>query len=233
MMFERFTGTARHVVAQAQEAARGLGHGYIGCEHLLLAAAAAGEPAGAVLRDQGVTPDRIKAEILRAAGRGQTAGPAGGLDAEALASIGIDLDAVRARIEAAFGPDALTRALPPARHRPRPALGKGPLARLTRHPRRHRARRHAPLPAGPFRQYPASAGLVPGGHIPFTPRAKKTLALSLREAEALHDNYIGVQHLTLALLRPQDGTVLVILSALGAPAASLRAAILARYRKAS
>ena len=89
------------------------------------------------------------------------------------------------------------------------------------------------MPAGPFRQRPASAGLVPGGHIPFTPRAKKTLALSLRESEALHDNYIGVQHLTLALLRPHDGTVPEILSALGAPVTSLRAAILARYRKAS
>jgi hypothetical protein len=232
MMFERFTDTARHVVAQAQEAARGLGHGYIGCEHLLLAAAAAGEPAGAVLRDQGVTPERIKAEILRASGPGQTAGPAGGLDAEALASIGIDLDVVRARIEAAFGPDALSRALPAACQRRGPAWGKGPLAGLKRRRRRgHRG--NAPLPAGPFRQRPASAGLGPGGHIPFTPRAKKTLALSLREAEALHDNYIGVQHLTLALLRPQDGTVPVILSALGAPAASLRAAILARYRKAS
>ena len=232
-MFERFTDTARHVVVQAQEAARGLGHGYIGCEHLLLAAAAAGEPAGAVLRGQGVTPERIKEEILRASGPGQTAGPAGGLDREALASIGIDLDAVRARIEAAFGPDALTRALPAARQRRRPAWGKGPLAGLTRRRRGRRGRGNALLPAGPFRQRPASAGLVPGGHIPFTPRAKKTLALSLREAEALHDNYIGVQHLTLALLRPQDGTVPVILSALGAPAASLRAAILARYRKAS
>jgi ATP-dependent Clp protease ATP-binding subunit ClpA len=232
MMFERFTDTARHVIVQAQEAARGLGHGYIGCEHLLLAAAAAGEPAGAVLRGQGVTPERIKEEILRASGPGQTAGPAGGLDREALAFIGIDLDAVRARIEAAFGPDALTRALPAARQRRRPAWGKGPLAGLTRR-RRRRGRGNALLPAGPFRQRPASAGLVPGGHIPFTPRAKKTLALSLREAEALHDNYIGVQHLTLALLRPQDGTVPVILSALGAPAASLRAAILARYRKAS
>ena len=230
-MFERFTDTARHVVVQAQDDARGLGHGYIGCEHLLLAAAATGEPAGAVLRDQGVTPHRIKAEILRTTGRRQTAGRAGGLDAEALASIGIDLEVVRARIEAAFGPDALTRALPAVRRRP--AWGKGPLAGLTRRRRRHRARRHAPLPAGPFRQRPASAGLVPGGHIPFTPRAKKTLALSLREAEALHDNYIGVQHLTLALLRPQDGTVPVILSALGAPATSLRAAILARHRKAS
>ena len=232
-MFERFTDTARHVVAQAQDDARGLGHGYIGCEHLLLAAAAAAEPAGAVLRGQGVTPERIKAEILRASGPGQTAGPAGGLDREALASIGIDLDAVRARIDAAFGPDAITRALPAARQRRRPAWGKGPLAGLKRRRRRRPGRGNPLLPAGPFRQRPASAGLVPGGHIPFTPRAKKTLALSLREAEALHDNYIGVQHLTLALLRPQDGTVPVILSALGAPAASLRAAILARYRKAS
>ena len=232
-MFERFTDTARHVLVQAQKDARRLGHSYIGCEHLLLAAAAAAEPAGTVLRDQGVTPERIEAVILRTTGRGQAAGPVGGLDREALASIGIDLDVVRARIEAAFGPDALSRALPAARRRPRPALGKGPLARLTRRRRRHRARRHVPLPAVPFRQRPASAGLGPGGHIPFTPRAKKTLALSLREAEALHDNHIGVQHLTLALLRPQDGTVPEILSALGAPATSLRAAILARYRKAS
>jgi len=232
-MIERFTDTARHVVVQAQEDARRLGHNYIGCEHLLLAAAAAGEPAGAVLRDQGVTPERIKAEILRTAGQGQTAGPAGGLDAEALASIGIDLDVVRARVEAAFGPDALSRALPAARQRRRPAWGKGPLAGLTRRRRRRRARRNAPVPAGRFRQRPASAGLGPGGHIPFTPRAKKTLALSLREAEALHDNYIGVQHLALALLAPKDGTVPAILSGLGAPAASLRAAILARYRKAS
>jgi hypothetical protein len=233
MMFERFTDTARQVVVQAQEAARGLGHGYIGCEHLLLSAAGTGEPAGAVLRDQGVTPERITAEILRTAGRGQTAGPAGGLDAEALASIGIDLDVVRARVEAAFGPDALTRARPVARRRRRPAWGRGPLGGLTRRRRRRGHRGSAPVPAGPFRQRPACAGLGPGGHIPFTPRAKKTLALSLREAEALHDNYIGVQHLALALLAPKDGTVPAILSGLGAPAASLRAAILARYRKAS
>jgi hypothetical protein len=230
MMFERFTDTARHVVVQAQEDARRLGHNYIGCEHLLLAAAAAADPASAVLRDQGVTPERVEAEILRTVGRGQAADPLGGLDRQALAFIGIDLDAVRARIEAAFGPDALTGALPAACRSRRPAWGKGPLAELTR---RRRARRNAPLPAGAFRQRPASAGPAPGGHIPFTPRAKKSLELSLREAKALHDNYIGVQHLTLALLALKDGMVPVILSALGTPAASLRAAVLARYRKAS
>jgi len=232
-MFERFTGTARHVVVQAQADARRLGHNYIGCEHLLLAAAAAAEPASAVLRDQGVTPERVEAEILRTVGRGQAADTLGGLDRQALAFIGIDRDIVRARIEAAFGPDALTQALPAACRSRRPAWGKGPLAGLTRRPRRHRARRTVHLPAGPFRQLPASAGLVAGGHVTFTPRAKKTLALSLREAEALHDNYIGVQHLALALVALQDGTVPAILSALGAPAPSLRADILARYRKAS
>lgn len=232
-MFERFTGTARHVVVQAQADARRLGHNYIGCEHLLMASAAADEPAGAVLRDQGVTPERIEAAILRTVGRGQTADPLGGIDRQALAFIGIDLDVVRARVEAAFGPDALTRTVPAACRSRRPAWGKGPLAELTRRRHRRRAGRNAPLPAGPLRQRPASAGPVPGGHIPFTPRAKKTLELSLREAEALHDTCIGVQHLALALLAPKDGTVPVIVSSLGVPATSLRAAILARYRKAS
>jgi hypothetical protein len=231
-MFERFTDPARHVVAQAQDEARRLGHNYIGCEHLLLAAAATGEPAGTVLRDHGVTPERIEAEILRSIGRGPTADPLGGLDREALASIGIDLDAVRARIEAAFGPGALTPALPACQRR-RPAWRKGPLAELTRRWRRRRARRTAAVPAGPGDNAAHLPGPAPRGHIPFTPRAKKSLELSLREAKSLHDNYIGAQHLTLALLALPDGTVPVILSALGAPATSLRAAILARYRKAS
>ena len=114
-MFERFTDHARHVVVQAQADARRLGHGYIGCEHLLLAAASTGGAAGAVLRDQGVSPERVEAEILRIIGPGRDASPPGAIDREALAFVGIDLDVVRARIEAAFGPDALTRAVPAVR----------------------------------------------------------------------------------------------------------------------
>ena len=232
-MFERFTDTARHVLVQAQTDARRLGHHYIGCEHLLLAAAATGEPAGVVLRDHGVTPERIEAEILRTIGRGQGSDPLGGLDRQALASIGIDLDVVRARIEAAFGPGALTRDIPAARRRRRPAWGKGPLAELTRRRRRRRARRHVLWPTGPRGDAPLLPGPAPRGHIPFTPRAKESLELSLREALTLHDNHIGVQHLSLALLTLPDGMVPVILTALGAPAALLRAAILASYPKAS
>ena len=250
-MFERFTDSARHLVVQAQHEARRLGHNYIGCEHLLLAAAGLAEPAGAALRDQGVTPERVEAEIVRTVGRGQAADPDGraadptgrgdplhGLDREALASIGIDLDVVRARLEAAFGPDALDRAVlahrraaQASRPRRRPAWRKGPVAELMR---RRRAGRGAPPGPGPGRAMVGQRlGPGPGGHIPFTPRAKKSLELSLREAKALHDDYIGVQHLILAQLAIGDGMPRLILSALGASAESLRADILARYRKAS
>jgi len=214
-MFERFSGEARSAVAQAQEHARRLGHRYIGCEHLLLAAASTAEPASAALREHGVTPAGVETEIVRLVGLGRAANLFSASDREALASIGIDLDVVRARIEAAFGPDAFTRG-GPAACRSRPAVRKNPVALL------RRARR------GGHHQHPA-----PSGHIPFTPRAKKSLALSLREAEARHDNYIGVEHLTLALVGMKDGAVPPILSALGAPQATLRAAILDRYRKAS
>ena len=214
-MFERFSGEARSAVAQAQEHARRLGHRYIGCEHLLLAAASTAEPASAALREHGVTPAGVETEIVRLVGLGRAANLFSASDREALASIGIDLDVVRARIEAAFGPDAFTRGGPDA-CRSRPAVRKNPVALL------RRARRSG------HHQHPA-----PSGHIPFTPRAKKSLALSLREAEARHDNYIGVEHLTLALVGMKDGAVPPILSALGAPHATLRAAILDRYRKAS
>ena len=49
------------------------------------------------------------------------------------------------------------------------------------------------------------------GHIPFTPRAKKTLELSLREALAIKHNYIGTEHILLGLIREGEGVALQIL----------------------
>jgi ATP-dependent Clp protease ATP-binding subunit ClpC len=49
------------------------------------------------------------------------------------------------------------------------------------------------------------------GHIPFTPRAKKTLELALREALQLHHNYIGTEHILLGLIREGDGVAAQIL----------------------
>src|SRR5579864_740102 len=49
------------------------------------------------------------------------------------------------------------------------------------------------------------------GHIPFTPRAKKTLELSLREALAIKHNYIGTEHILLGLIREGQGVAAQIM----------------------
>jgi hypothetical protein len=56
----------------------------------------------------------------------------------------------------------------------------------------------------------------PGGHIPFTPRSKKVLELSLREALELGHNYIGTEHILLGLLREGQGVGAQVLVKLGA-----------------
>jgi hypothetical protein len=56
---------------------------------------------------------------------------------------------------------------------------------------------------------------APTGHIPFTPRAKKVLELSLREALALSHNYIGTEHILLGLIREGEGVAAQVLIELG------------------
>ncbi len=236
-MFERFTPGARTVVIHAQQHARRLGHRYIGCEHLLLALVSTGQPAGAVLREHGLTPARVEEEIVRRAGLGAGAGLFADLDRDALASIGIDLDAVRARIEASFGPEALTQADQAVHREHRPST-PGLVRRWRRWRRARRAVPAAPAGAVPAAPIPAPAGLYqatgarPTGHIPFTPGAKKSLQNALREAQARHDTNLGVEHIALGLIAANSGLVPPILSALGASAPALRAAIFDRYRQA-
>jgi ATP-dependent Clp protease ATP-binding subunit ClpC len=57
---------------------------------------------------------------------------------------------------------------------------------------------------------------APSGHIPFTPRAKKVLELSLREALQLGHSYIGTEHLLLGLIREGEGVAAQVLTRLGA-----------------
>jgi ATP-dependent Clp protease ATP-binding subunit ClpA len=169
-MFERFTENARAAVVLAQEESRALGHSYIGTEHLLLGAAAAPGDAARVLADHGATP-----EVLRAAVRTELGTS---IDGEALAAIGIDLDEIRRRVEAAFGPGALER----------------------RRPARE-------------------------GHLPFTPRAKKSLELALREAIARGDKHIGTDHLLLGVLRDEKALATCVLRQVGAEPKRLREAL--------
>src|SRR5215217_8085222 len=184
-MFERFTQGARKATVDAQVAARRLGHGHVGTEHLLLGLLETDGVAARVLAGLGVTAVAVEREVLAEVGRG----PLGEADAKALGAIGIDLEEVRRRLEASFGPGALHW-----------------------HPDRHcRHERH-------------------GGYIPFTPRSKKVLELSLREALALKHRYIGTEHILLGLVREGEGLAMLVLTRLGAGPEMIRTRVLDALR---
>ncbi|MEU4831507.1 Clp protease N-terminal domain-containing protein [Streptosporangium sp. NPDC023615] len=177
-MFERFHREARQAVILAQENARRLRHEVIGTEHLLLGLLnQPGCLSARVLGRHGLDHDRAFRSVAHLSQRR----PAAALDAEALETIGIDLAAIREKVEAAFGPGALDRE--PADRRSR---------------------------------------WFGGSHVPFSPRAKKTLELSLREALNLKHNYIGDGHILLGLLRESGGLAARVLKDAGVDAASLR-----------
>jgi ATP-dependent Clp protease ATP-binding subunit ClpA len=170
-MFERFTEEARQTVVLAQQEAREQRAGHIGTEHLLLGIVGqGGTPVADVLARHGLTRAATIQAIARFSGDAA-------LDADALGAVGIDLDAVRERVEATFGPGALD------------APGRG---------------------------------RAPTGHIPFTPRAKKVLELSLREAVALKSGSIRDGHILLGVLREGEGLAMKVIHDRGIDAATLR-----------
>jgi Clp amino terminal domain, pathogenicity island component len=118
----------RAALARAVRHARRLTGRYVSGEHLMTIFVSVvsavhpgpGRPARAVLHQYGATMQDVAEEIARRAGPGAVL--FGGLDRDALAAIGIDLNAVRARIESSFGPEALTQAV---HQQPHPSGLKG------------------------------------------------------------------------------------------------------------
>lgn len=135
-MFERFTARARQVVVFAQDEARGLGHNYIGTEHVLLG----------LLREQE------------------------GLAARVLDSLDVTLGEARAQV-----------------------------ARIIE-----------------------TSDEVTSGQMPLTPRTKKVLELSLREALSLGHEYVGTEHILLGLVRENSGVAARILLDFDADADKIR-----------
>ena len=196
-MFERFTDPARRAVVLAQEEARDLDHHYLGTEHLLLGVLREGSGAAArALQRLGIEVTDVRSDLVRIVGRGSPA-ERWEEDADALRTIGIDLDEVRRRVEETFGPRALERRAP-----------------------RGGRRRTRDCASTPF-------GALAAGRIPLTPRAKKVLSLALREATALRGGSIGPEHLLLGILREGEGLAMQILTARGASPPRLRAALAA------
>ena len=113
-MFERFTAEARDAVVRARREAHGLGHHYVGTEHVLLGLLGdESSVAARVLRDAGVTAPQVRADVTRIVGTPPRV--FSDEDAAALRTLGIDLAAVLARVEEWFGPGALDPSKPPGR----------------------------------------------------------------------------------------------------------------------
>jgi hypothetical protein len=186
-VFERFDPDAREVLVRAQTEAHRLHHGWLGCEHILLALTTDGARARHTLNAFGVTHASVDRAIERLVGRGVT-------DADALASIGIDLGEVRARVDEVFGPGALD--------------GVVITKRRWRLPRRTR-RCDAPL----------STGFVPAGRLPFTPRSKRCLELA---ADTAAPGLVSAAHLAIAVTAQSDSMASRILEYLDVDLASLR-----------
>jgi ATP-dependent Clp protease ATP-binding subunit ClpA len=181
-MFERFTKAARAAIVRAQEEAEALAHDHVGSEHVLLGLAGDGGIAADVLDSLGAEQAALRAAVRNT--------PRDGLDAEALAAIGIDLAEVRRRVEESFGPGALAG---------------------------HRGCRRG----------------LQRGQRPFTPRAKRVLERSVREAIALHDRHLGPEHLLLGLAGEQDGGAAAALRRCGTSPNAVRVATLRALRDAA
>lgn len=105
-MFEKFTSDAREAVVAAQKEARGLDASRIETTHMFLGIlASAGSGLRSALAEEGYTDVSVRSALSDGVALGER-------DAEALGSIGIDLDAVRASLEATFGEGALDRPVP-------------------------------------------------------------------------------------------------------------------------
>ncbi|MGY1857938.1 Clp protease N-terminal domain-containing protein [Modestobacter sp. SYSU DS0290] len=123
-MFERFTDEARQVVVRAQQEARDLRADRIEPVHLLLAVRSGSGRGADALAAAGIDPARLTTAVTTAADP---------LDPAALAALGVDLDQVRATVEARFGPGALDPGRESGGHLPFAEGSKRALEQALRH----------------------------------------------------------------------------------------------------
>lgn len=202
-MFNRFTQQARDTVIAAQLAARTRRDPAITARHIAIALTAI-DGVGDEMAGHGVTVD-----FLDAPHPAQPEAAATDRDADALKSLGIDLDSVRAAVEETFGPGALDND-PPAPTRRRWPFG---------------SKQHSYPTVSPGQRERGTASSN-SGHIPFSAGAKRALENSLREAARVRSNDIRAEHLALGLFDCADPDLPPLPQA-------LRAAIEGRLRDAA
>lgn len=161
--------------------------------------ASASQPAQSC--EHGVTPGHVEAEIVRLTGNSLF----GELDRDALVTVGVDVDAVRATTEASLSREALTRAAGVAHRKP-------------------------PW----FDLRPRSGAWRDGTFLPHGPGAGQALVSAVRQALVRHATQpADVEDLALGVLAVSEGLVPVILSGLGVSGPAVSAAIKDRYQSTS
>ena len=214
-MFERFTERARQVVVLAQEEARILKHNYIGTEHILLGLLREEEGLAArVLESLDITVERVRAQVVRIVGSGEEV-TSGQIPFTPRAKKVLEL-ALREALSLGhnyIGTEHILLGLV----RERDGVAAKALDSLNI--RLDAVRREVEEIIG-------QGQAAPTGHIPFTPRAKKVLELSLREALQLGHNYIGTEHILLGLIREGEGVAAQVLQKLGADLNRVRQAVI-------
>jgi ATP-dependent Clp protease ATP-binding subunit ClpA len=186
-VFERLDQPARRVLEIAQQQARDLRHNYLGTEHVLLALALAGGAPGELLTEHGCGAAEVRADILGLIGRGR---PQPRPPDELLASLGIDLGEVRRRVEAAFGPEAISRAA------------------LRTRPRRRRWPGHQWWP-GCDQGAPHNSALLGGRWFGLAPRLKRVLEIA---SDTAAPSPASPAHLLLGILDEGEGVACQVLA---------------------
>ena len=211
-MMNNFTPRAQQVLALARKEADRFNHNYVGTEHLLL---------GLIKLGQGVAVN-------------------------VLTKLGLDLETVRLQVEQQVGSGPETKMVGNIPYTPRVkkvlALASKEAKALnhsyvgTEHILLGLIHEGEGVAAkaleslgisldavrGQVEEIIGQGGSAPSGHIPFTPRAKKVLELSLREALQLGHNYIGTEHILLGLIREGEGVAAQVLVKLGADLSRVR-----------
>ncbi|MGH3944254.1 MAG: Clp protease N-terminal domain-containing protein, partial [Pseudonocardiaceae bacterium] len=210
-MFERFTDRARRVVVLAQEEARMLNHNYIGTEHILLGLIHEGEGVAAkALESLGIALEGVRQQVEEIIGQGQQA-PSGHIPFTPRAKKVLELS-LREALQLGHNYIGTEHILLGLIHEGEGVAAKD-LESLGISLEAVRSQVEEIIGQG---------GSSPSGHIPFTPRAKKVLELSLREALQLGHNYIGTEHILLGLIREGEGVAAQVLVKLGADLSRVR-----------
>ena len=213
--FQGFTEKGSQALSLAIESASNLGHTYIGSEHILLGLLKEGSGvAAAALKQKGVTPEAIQQKLVETVGQGMsTELSPNDFTPRSKRILELAMYEARRLGQSYVGTEHILLGL----IQEKDGLAAQALDRLN-------VKYDAVVQA--IRQVVAiDEDTDVSGHLSFTPRVKRVLENSLREAMQMGQSYISTEHLLLGIVREGDGTALEVLTRLGVSGDDVRSAL--------